>query len=194
LLRSTLYTEGVFTKVGDLSSLAGVGIKLEDHEAYHAQFEDAAYSDATGNLSAYAHPHSTFNEPVFSKLHDRTSEIVGLIMGVLPWDRYLVNLLPVGVEGIHCVLKNSCGQSFTYALSGNNVSNPEWNALRCIDTTARHPLLSNDQLTRFLCRPFTSERATSMNQSTVIWLSRFLSPTICMTRRLRTQKDTALIL
>jgi hypothetical protein len=62
-------------------------------------------------------------QPIFRELGDvnDSSEVVGVIQGVVPWDRYLTNLLPEGVDGITCVLKNTCGQAFTYELDGNRV-------------------------------------------------------------------------
>jgi hypothetical protein len=96
-------------------------VKFEDHEAYHGRFGDWE-GEAHASSNTYTHPHGIIMEPVFSKLHDPSSDMVGIIIGILPWDRYLVDLLPEGVKGIHCILKNTCGQSFTYDLSGNGVS------------------------------------------------------------------------
>jgi hypothetical protein len=111
--------EAAFTAVEDLSQLAGTGVKFEDHEAYHASLVNWVKD---GSRSTYGHPHSVIMQPVFKTLNDDSSEIVGVITGVVPWDRYLIDLLPEGVKGITCVLKNSCEQSFTYALTGNEVS------------------------------------------------------------------------
>jgi hypothetical protein len=111
--------EAAFTAVEDLSRLAGTGVKFEDHEAYHASLVTWVKD---GSRSTYGHPHSVIMQPVFKNLNDDSSEIVGVITGVVPWDRYLIDLLPEGVKGITCVLKNSCEQSFTYALNGNEVS------------------------------------------------------------------------
>jgi hypothetical protein len=111
--------EAAFTAVEDISQLAGTAVKFEDHEAYHASLVNWVKN---GSRSTYGHPHSVIMQPVFKTLNDDSSEIVGLITGVVPWDRYLIDLLPEGVKGITCVLKNSCEQSFTYALNGNEVS------------------------------------------------------------------------
>jgi len=40
---------------------------------------------------------------------------------VIAWDKYLVNLLPEGANGIVVVLENSCGQAVSYELNGNEV-------------------------------------------------------------------------
>lgn len=65
--------------------------------------------------------------PVYAGLFDQnTAEIVGHVYSRFPWDAYLINLLPEGVDGITAVLKNSCDQSFTYALNGTAVCIPIW--------------------------------------------------------------------
>jgi len=58
---------------------------------------------------------------VFEKLNDPKSDMVGMLHGIVPWDRYLQNLLPNGVKGITTVLKNTCGQAYTYVLDGSEV-------------------------------------------------------------------------
>ena len=110
----------VFSMITDLSRLGSTAVSEADHNAFHAQFvEDTNDS----NINGYDHPHSLLMVPVFEKLNDRQSPIVGFIFGVLPWDRYLANLLPEsGTSGICCVLKNTCGQEHTYSLVGNKVS------------------------------------------------------------------------
>jgi hypothetical protein len=111
--------EGVLgpTTFSDLYGLTVLSSKEEDHEAFHAQF--MVSSDTT---SADERPHGYFFQPIFREIYNNTSEIVGGVVAVVPWDRYFANLLPEGVKGITCVASNTCGQSFTYFLDGNNVS------------------------------------------------------------------------
>ena len=67
-------------------------------------------------------PHSIFVEPVFEALNNSNSSLVGLVVSVLSWDDYLDHeVLPDGVRGIVLVLKNTCGQSFSYILNGRMV-------------------------------------------------------------------------
>lgn len=111
----------------DLSRLGSSAVNEDDHNAFHARF----VSQSRNVTSAYDHPHSLLMVPVFEKLNDRESPIVGLIFGVVPWDLYFANLLPKDVSGIHCVLKNSCGQAHTYSLVGNKVKTTLcWTQLR----------------------------------------------------------------
>lgn len=74
------------------------------------------------NDGQYQHPHSFLQQPVFKELHDPKSDLVGILQSVVPWDSYLQNLLPTGVKGIVVVLKNTCGQEYTYTLDGDSVS------------------------------------------------------------------------
>ena len=90
-------------------------------KAYHAQFvTNLDTSDAT---TAFERPHCGFMQPVYKDMFNTSSEIVATMQAGVPWDRYLVNLLPPNVTGIHVVLSNTCNQSFTYTLDGNKVSN-----------------------------------------------------------------------
>jgi hypothetical protein len=59
--------------------------------------------------------------PVFENFFDKDSKIVGKVFSVFLWDANMVDLLPEGVSGIVAVLKNSCNQSYTYALDGTLV-------------------------------------------------------------------------
>ena len=101
----------------DVSRLSGTAISPMAHEEKHSQ-----YIDSPLNVSWYEHPHSIFVQPVFDNLNDQYSELVGVILANVAWDRYLANLLPEGVNGIYAVLENTCGQSFTYVIRGKKVS------------------------------------------------------------------------
>lgn len=148
--------EGLYAWPEDLSGFGELVVTVEDHDTLHANLVDYVRDGAE---SAFDHPHSLRNEPVFEIPNDRTSKIVGYIIGLVPWDRYLIDLLPDGVSGITCVLKAAyqCNQEdgckledidwwpgneqpqelFTYALNGNSafylgkgVSSPRMGAIR----------------------------------------------------------------
>jgi hypothetical protein len=88
----------------------------EDHIAFHAPFSTSEIEFANDR------PHAFFFQPIFREIYDVTSDVVGTINALIPWDRYFANLLPEGVNGITCVASNTCGQSFTYFIDGNKVS------------------------------------------------------------------------
>jgi hypothetical protein len=111
--------EGVMgsTFFSDLYGLTGLASKKEDHEVFHEKFMVSSDTEA-----AYNRPHAFFSQPIFRDIYNDTSEVVGYINALIPWDTYFANLLPKGAKGIACVASNTCGQSFTYYLDGNNVS------------------------------------------------------------------------
>ena len=81
------------TEVMDLSRLGRAAINMADHDAFHARFcpDDAS---TTEPFNSFSHPHCMYEFPVFKVPADVNSPLVGLIHGVLPWDYYLLNLLP----------------------------------------------------------------------------------------------------
>jgi hypothetical protein len=130
----------IIAEVIDLSPLGLVAQYPADHDAYHSLFVDwdkeqqtqdgsskndtsssTSSSSSSSSSSAFNNPHSLFTQPIFQDLYNSSSTIVGFVMGVVPWDMYMANLLPSGIAGITCVLENSCGQAFTYQLNGNRV-------------------------------------------------------------------------
>jgi hypothetical protein len=93
-------------------SFAGVGFQNDFHDEYVIDVSDGAGD----------HPHSAFLQPVFADWHNETSEMVGFLTAIVAWDALFgSSLLPEGVKGIQAVLKNSCNQSYTYALHGRQV-------------------------------------------------------------------------
>jgi hypothetical protein len=119
--------EALISRAIDLTMALDLSMKDEDHEAYHKTLVDFRAVNAS---NAFQHPHALFIQPVYAAIRDPTNNgtddellnpIVGMLTAVLPWDRFLVNLLPSGTTGVTCVLANSCGQSFTYHLEGTSV-------------------------------------------------------------------------
>jgi hypothetical protein len=106
-------------RIQDMTALGKLSVKFEDHERYHASLVKYKSSETT---STFQHPHCAFLHPVFKEPGNKNSEIVAMYVALLPFDRYLINLLPVGVRGIDAVLRNDYNrQSFTYRLDGNSV-------------------------------------------------------------------------
>lgn len=86
-----------------LGRLAGIAVSPEDHEDFHRQYVDSVKE----GLTSYDHPHSVHVQPVFKELQNPGSALVGFLAFVVPWDKYLSNLLPETVEGIYAVLRNT---------------------------------------------------------------------------------------
>ena len=87
----------VFSMIVDLSRLGSTALNVADHDAFHAQFLESMNNTTSG----FDNPHSLLMIPVFEKLNDNTSPIVGMMFGVVPWDKYLTNLLPETTSEIY---------------------------------------------------------------------------------------------
>ena len=159
-----LAKEGLMSSVNlAVAKLGGTAISDQAHEAFHFQYVEGL----TGE-SLYEHPHSVYVQPVYNTLDKGTSEIVGMVLVTVPWDRYLANLLPVGVNGIFAVLENSCGQSYTYVIRGNKVSIWLLLVMRRDSTEYVYsPVLSTLLLNLLKPRPHTSEKVTGMKPNTM---------------------------
>jgi hypothetical protein len=87
-------------------------------EAEHWQLHDQFHGAGAGvGHSARDHPHTIIAAPVRRTI-DPDAEIVGIVAAVVPWDLYLSRLLPNGIDGVHVVLENTCGQVVTYEING----------------------------------------------------------------------------
>jgi hypothetical protein len=64
-------------------------------------------------------PFSIAAQPVYSRLGSDAKDVVAYIYTAVLWDIYLRNLIPEGVKGIVVVLRNSCGQEYTYELTAD---------------------------------------------------------------------------
>ena len=90
-------------------------------ESAHTQFHDMLVEKGSKAAGGYFdHPHSVYLQPVFESFSD-SSRLVGVLVAVVTWDRYFANILPDGVDGITAVLRNTCGQAFTYVIMGHAV-------------------------------------------------------------------------
>jgi hypothetical protein len=90
------------------------------HKSKASGFSDAHIGQKPGGSG----PFTILATPIFSELRNRSSDVVGFAYSVFGWDRLLLNLVPFSVEGIHAVLRNTAGQSFTFELHGSEVRKP----------------------------------------------------------------------
>lgn len=93
---------------------------------------DALHLAPDTNVTGYAnqHPHTALVYPVWKNAlvpQDDQAQVtdtnpgtlVAMILNILPWDKLLQHVLPDGVEGIDCVLRNNVGQAFSYRILGS---------------------------------------------------------------------------
>jgi hypothetical protein len=69
------------------------------------------------------HPHSFLLQPIYPYISKDSTyhgmDIVGFVVGILPWDTFLSNILHEGANGIVIVMHDTCGDTFfTYQLNG----------------------------------------------------------------------------
>jgi len=70
-------------------------------------------------------PYSMLATPIYNSTSAATgvAEPVGLIWTIVRWDKYLDGYLPTDIDGILCVLKNSCTDvSYTYEVYGKEAA------------------------------------------------------------------------
>jgi hypothetical protein len=65
-------------------------------------------------------PQTFVYTPIHKTVGDYNSEVVAIVATAYAWDASLRNLLPEGVEGILCVIRNSCDQVYTYEITGRD--------------------------------------------------------------------------
>jgi hypothetical protein len=109
----------LMTQVTDITALSQSIVTPEDHEKYHLSLVDYT---SNSTQSAFQHPHAPYVYPIFENSFESNSRLVAAFVAIAPIDRYLINLLPKGVSGIHVVVQ-TCELHFTYLLDGNSVSN-----------------------------------------------------------------------
>ena len=69
-------------------------------------------------------PQSLLVQPIFESIYtpQTHSRIVGHVFSIVTWDAYFLDLQQEGVSDVTIVLRNTCGQEFTYELDGDAVS------------------------------------------------------------------------
>jgi hypothetical protein len=188
--------EGVFAKVSELGGTIGYAIRKEDHELYHERL--VAWDRRN---SAEDNPHSVFYFPIFEhvfgykqKMYQSQeanrnlalgslplSRIVGYLVSVVAWDRYVANLLPSGVDGITAVLSNSCNQTYTYYLDGSTVST--YDPVKLLSKTLQQDLSFCCMMLLLIRRRIFRVPGIFTSRHTKIHKSSFLSGTIAIPKR-----------
>ena len=108
------------TSVTDLSEIEDIYVP---HTETHAHEGESDKEDSRSWHADSFHPHAIALTPVFRTLFGREKkDVVGVLLSVIPFDKYLNNLLPKGAGVMEVVLWNTCGQSYTYHVHGQEVS------------------------------------------------------------------------
>ena len=67
-------------------------------------------------------PMARLKFPVFDSFDEATRKVVAVMVSVLHWKSYFVNILPSNANGITVVLENACDGFYTYELQGQNAN------------------------------------------------------------------------
>lgn len=61
-------------------------------------------------------------QPVYRDLGQQSNDIVGFVFSVVDWEKYLKILASETVPAVMVTLRNSCGQSLSFKVDKNEVS------------------------------------------------------------------------
>lgn len=120
-----------------IDRLIGKQAHEDIHTALHGDKEN-------GLISSAMQAHGAVMQPVFKSIGNK--EVGGVLMGIMGFDSFLVDLLPDGIRGIRVLIENSCGDQYTYELDGNRVSSFSQLNTYCI-ILFTSPLSSSSTLT-----------------------------------------------
>lgn len=95
------------------------GIGTSSHAIISSIVETDLYEEAVEGKEREEHEaiESIIAHPIYDTL-SKEKVVVAFLYAVLPWDRYFQETLPDGVDGIICVVTNTCGQAYTFQING----------------------------------------------------------------------------
>jgi hypothetical protein len=119
---------------------------MSEHLHHHTDIQSMAHE-----------PYVYMHYPVHQDF-GHNSSTVAILTATLYWRHYFQNVLPEGVEGVICVVKNSVGQAFTYQMDGpeatllglQDLHDPSYNHMEHEGTyTSRLDMTSEAIMSRF---------------------------------------------
>ncbi|CAB9514142.1 Receptor-type guanylate cyclase gcy [Seminavis robusta] len=90
--------------------LGGIVFSTAAHDAFHSKIK--------GSSSDF--PHGQYLHPVHRQVANPDSDVVAILELIVGFDVSMRNLLPDTVKGLVAVLSNTCGQIYTYEISGRD--------------------------------------------------------------------------
>jgi hypothetical protein len=109
-----LMSHAVFNRVFHLARQIKTAVLSEVFDPSTLLGEAALFKDNNGEV----HPESILVQPVFDGFDEEIRSVVGAVVAVLPWDIYFQNLLHDGANGLVCVVRDTCGDVFSYRIDG----------------------------------------------------------------------------
>ena len=113
-----------------LNDSAAAIVDAQSNTDWFRNLLDGTHQDASSPVSDLFYPILTYaaetvayNTTLHHELHpDPTDDVIGVVSLTFFWKDLLEDVLPVGSNGIVVVVSNTCGQSFTFQLSGPDVT------------------------------------------------------------------------
>ena len=103
-----------FAKIYRFSKQAKVAVLSEVFDPSLLLGEEAVFQTDDGTF----HPESVLVQPVWDTFDETTRKAVAAAVAVIPWDTFFEGLLHEGADGLICVIKDTCGDAFTYRIDG----------------------------------------------------------------------------
>ena len=109
-------------------NVSGFNFNLLSEQAYHQVFQyiidtkEPALSQVVNVMTLFHHddydnaPVSLMLEPIFSDFNN--TNVVGILTAGIQWDTFFMNLLRKSARGVVIVVKTTCGDVFTYEVTG----------------------------------------------------------------------------
>jgi len=66
------------------------------------------------------HPRSMVLQPIFDTFKTSAARVVGFLVGEVAWEKFFVDELPEGINGVLVDVKGTCGDEFTYIINGHS--------------------------------------------------------------------------
>ena len=110
-LISKVFNQVMYTRLLVLSQVLDLTEVFS--EAGSQAFVEHLHGEEAGEVP---HPESLVLQPIFKDL-GADPDIAGALLVALPWNVFFDNLLN-GEASVFCVVKNKCGQTFTYLIEG----------------------------------------------------------------------------
>src|SRR3569623_677306 len=83
--------DALFSGTVDFASLDMTHVSVPDHIAFHQQISDTVLKT---DEDTFVHPHAALFAPIYAIMDDFESKFVGIVHGLVTWDRYFKGLLP----------------------------------------------------------------------------------------------------
>jgi hypothetical protein len=78
--------------------------------------------DKNSEYKQFSAPHSIAARAVYSNLGEPSTEVVGYIFSVISWEKHILQSYRNGMTEVDVVLRNTCGQAWTFQGSKDGVS------------------------------------------------------------------------